>query len=45
MTPFLYRIGMAKLFCSFSVGFIGVFCGGFLVREGSNKIEHDILGC
>ena len=45
MTPFLYRVGMSKLFCSFIVGFNFAFYGAFYFREGSNKTIHDTLGC
>ena len=40
MTPFLYRVGMSKLFCSFSVGFNSAF---YFVK-GPIKTEHDTLG-
>ena len=41
---FLYRVGMSKLFCSFSVGFNGAFYGGFWFCEGPDKIGYDTLG-
>ena len=44
LTSFLFRVGMSKLFCSFSVSFNFAFYGAIEFREGSDKIKDDTLG-
>ena len=44
MTPFLYRVGMPKLFCSFSVGFNSAFHVAFYFVKSPIKTEYDKLG-
>ena len=41
MTPFLYMVGMSKLFCSFSAGFNGAFYGNFYFVKSTIKTEHN----
>ena len=43
MALFLYRVGMSKLFWSFSVGFNRAFYGTFCLVQGPIKTENDTL--
>ena len=43
MTPFLYRVGMSKLFSSSTVGFNSITYDAFCFMKGPTKTKHDIL--
>ena len=42
--PFLYRVGMSKIFYSFGLGFNSAFYGAFYFVKGPIKIELDTVG-